>query len=128
MLQENIWRSESSSITEPPQPKRAEEGEVTIASRSSELPLPCAVLCCWRPARGTASAASAVPYRCIDLQLVFPVVLQGPWDKILSLLFIRNHDCPCCTGEAQKVHKVGFSQDAKALGARLCWGREWWPN
>jgi len=49
----------------------------------------------------------ASPCQPIDSQLIFHVVVQGPWDKILSLWFIRNHGWPCCTGEVQKAHKVG---------------------
>lgn len=58
---------------------------------------------------------SAAP-RGIDLQLISPVASRGPWDKVLSPLLIRNHDCPCGTGEVQKVHKGLFQDTKSALG------------
>lgn len=119
MLQKVIWHFESSRCTKTPHPRRVTWGLPT-APWSRRCPVPC----CRPPARGTASAASTQPYRPIDLQLIFHAVLQGPWDKILSLLFIRNHDCPCCIGEARKVHKEGGFQDAESIRAWLCWGRE----
>lgn len=60
--------------------------------------------------------APLLPHRGIDLQLISPVASRGPWDTVLSPLLIRNHDCPCRTGEVQKVHKGLFQDTKSALG------------
>lgn len=63
--------------------------------RRTENPVQSKVRRCGEGGRAPPAPAPLLPHRGIDLQLISPVALRGPWDKVLSLLLIRNHDCPC---------------------------------